>query len=133
MVSGTVLLLIHLFEMDFPDAWAVLLEYPFAIVPFTYATSFIFERESTAQNCTVFAHLIIGSIFSSSVFILRTVKQTEELGDMLNTVLKVFPSYALSSSMLYSNSKQLLNETRIYTPAEIFNITNSRASAVSDI
>ena len=38
-------------------------------------------------------------------------------------VMKVFPSYALSSGMLYSAGRNLLNETREYTPAEIFNAT----------
>ena len=37
--------------------------------------------------------------------------------------MKVFPSYALSSGMLYSAGKKLLNETREYTAAEIFNAT----------
>ena len=44
---------------------------------------------------------------------------------MLNQVMKVFPSYSLSSGMLYSASKKLLNETREYTAAEIFNATVS--------
>jgi hypothetical protein len=48
LVSCTILLLIELFNLDFPDAWVLLLEYPFAIVPFTYATSFLFSKESTA-------------------------------------------------------------------------------------
>ena len=37
--------------------------------------------------------------------------------------MKVFPSYALSSGMLYSSGKKLLNETREFTAAEIFNAT----------
>ena len=42
LVSGLILLLIEVYNLDFPDAWTILLEYPFAIVPFTYATSFMF-------------------------------------------------------------------------------------------
>ena len=48
LVSGTILLLIYLFELDFPDSWTLLLAYPFAIVPFTYATSYLFTKESVA-------------------------------------------------------------------------------------
>ena len=105
LVSGMVLLLIHLFSLDFPDAWTLLIAYPFAIVPFTYATSFLFTTESVAQNCTIFSHLILGSVASSTVFILRIIKQTEDQGDSLNEIMKMFPSYALSSGMLYSSSK----------------------------
>ena len=48
--------------------------------------------------------------------------------------MKVFPSYALSSGMLYSSSKQLLNETREYTAEELFNATTSvRATSMAAI
>ena len=125
MVSGMIMLLIEVYDLDFPDAWTLLLAYPFAIVPFTYTTSFCFTKESVAQNFTIFSHLILGQILSSTVFVLRLIKQTEDLGDQYNDYLKVFPSYALSSGMLYSSSKQLLNETREYTAAELFNATTS--------
>ena len=125
LVSGMILLLIHIFSLDFPDAWTLLLAYPFAIVPFTYASSFLFSKESVAQNCTIFSHLILGSVTSSAVFVLRIIKQTEDTGDQLNDIFKVFPSFALSSGMLYSSSKKLLNETREYTAEELFNATTS--------
>ena len=105
LVSGLILLLIEAYSLDFPDSWALLMEYPFAIVPFTYATSFIFSKESTAQNWTIFSHLVIGSICSSTVFILRLIKSTEDQADLINNIMKVFPSYALSSGMLYSSGK----------------------------
>mmetsp|Transcript_46513 Transcript_46513/g.61629 ORF Transcript_46513/g.61629 Transcript_46513/m.61629 type:complete len:295 (+) Transcript_46513:1509-2393(+) len=125
LVSGMIYMLIEVFGLDFPDSWTLLVAYPFAIVPFTYASSFLFSKESVAQNCTIFFHLILGSVLSSTVFVMRIIKQTEEQGDSLNQVLKVFPSYALSSGMLYSSSKQLLNETREYTAEELFNATTS--------
>ena len=48
LVSGMIILLIKVYNLDFPDAWTLLLAYPFAIVPFTYVTSFLFSKESTA-------------------------------------------------------------------------------------
>lgn len=39
--------------------------------------------------------------------------------------MKIFPSFALSTGMLYSSSRQLLNTTREYTAAEIYNATAS--------
>jgi hypothetical protein len=48
----------------------------------------------------------------------------------VNEVMKVFPSYALSSGLLYSSSKQLLNKTREYTAAEIFNATSSNSAQI---
>ena len=37
-----VIFIIQLFEMGYEDSWVTILMYPFAIVPFAYATSFIF-------------------------------------------------------------------------------------------
>ena len=105
LVSFMILILIEVYDLSFPDAWTLLIQYPFAIVPFTYATSFMFSKESTAQNCTIFFHMVLGSVASSSIFVMRLIRQTEEQGDSLNDLMKIFPSYALSSGMLYSSSK----------------------------
>ena len=74
LVSAMVLVLIEVYGLNFPDSWTLLIEYPFAIVPFTYATSFAFSREATAQNCTIFLHLVMGTIASSSVFTMRIIR-----------------------------------------------------------
>ena len=42
LVSAFIILMISVFNLDFQDSWTLLLGYPFAIVPFTYATSFLF-------------------------------------------------------------------------------------------
>ena len=42
IVSGTTIGLIYLFDLDLPDFWLVLICYPFALVPYTYVTSFMF-------------------------------------------------------------------------------------------
>ena len=36
------------FELQYEGVWALLLLYPFSIIPFTYLTSYIFKRDSTA-------------------------------------------------------------------------------------
>ena len=47
-LSLMTLLLLEIFNMDLPDIWLIMLLYPFALIPFTYATSFLFSKESTA-------------------------------------------------------------------------------------
>ena len=74
LLSGMTILLLHLFNMDLPDFWVILIVYPFAIIPFTYATSFIFSKESTAQNVTTFVHIIISSVGAVGIFTLRLTK-----------------------------------------------------------
>ena len=74
LVSFMILILIEVYDLSFPDAWTLLIQYPFAIVPFTYATSFMFSKESTAQNCTIFFHMVLGSVASSSIFVMRLIR-----------------------------------------------------------
>ena len=47
-LSLMTLLLLEIFNVDLPDIWLIMLLYPFALIPFTYATSFLFSKESTA-------------------------------------------------------------------------------------
>ena len=119
LLSGITLLLLYFYSIEMPDIWVILLLYPFALIPFTYATSFMFTRESSAQNCTIFLHVIISSIGSVGVFMLRIIKETEDKGDTLSKVFKFLPSFSFSNSMLYSMSKDLMNTTRNYTEGDI--------------
>ena len=47
-LSLMTLLLLEIFNMNLPDIWLIMILYPFALIPFTYATSFLFSKESTA-------------------------------------------------------------------------------------
>ena len=47
-LSLMTLLLLEIFNVNLPDIWLIMLLYPFALIPFTYATSFLFSKESTA-------------------------------------------------------------------------------------
>lgn len=40
--------LLQLFEINLPGVWVTILIYPIAVIPYTYATSFIFGKETTA-------------------------------------------------------------------------------------
>ena len=77
-LSMMTILCLHIFNIELPDFWVILLVYPLAIVPFTYATSFIFSSESAAQNVTMLVHVIVSSIGAVGVFMLRLIKETED-------------------------------------------------------
>ena len=74
LLSVMTILLLHLFNLELPDFWTILLMYPFAIIPFTYLTSFIFSKESTAQNVTIFVHVLVSSVGAVGIFTLRLIK-----------------------------------------------------------
>lgn len=88
-------------------------------MPFTYATSFLFSKESTAQNFTLFLHMVVSAIGAVAVFLMRMVQETESQGDLLSYILKfLVPSFAFTNSMLYTSNRKALNETRNYTEGD---------------
>jgi ATP-binding cassette subfamily A (ABC1) protein 3 len=45
---GAAIILIYVNKLGLQDIWIALAVYPFAIVPFTYVCSFLFDKEGTA-------------------------------------------------------------------------------------
>ena len=48
VLVAVAIVLIHVNKLGLQDVWIALVVYPFAIVPFTYASSFLFDKEGTA-------------------------------------------------------------------------------------
>lgn len=86
--------------------------YPIAVIPFTYATSFIFSSETVAQTFTIFIHFLFAGIGSLVVFILRIIDSTQQVGDILDGVFKIVPSYCLTAAIMYDSSKDNLFRLR---------------------
>ena len=79
--------------------------YPLAVVPFTYATSFLFQNENVAQTVTIFLHFAFGGIGAITTYILRIIVSTEKVGDKLNLALKMVPSFCLTNPIMFASSK----------------------------
>ena len=69
------------FEMGYEAAWVTYMLIPFAIVPFTYVTSFCFTVDSAAQTFTMFVHFMTLCLISTVVFALRAAPELEIIGD----------------------------------------------------
>ena len=52
---------VPIFNLDLPQSWLLFVMNWFAILPFTYASSFVFKKESTARNFTRFLHIVLGT------------------------------------------------------------------------
>ena len=63
-------------------------------------------------------HIFLSGIGAVGVFTLRLIEQTENQGDFMAKFWKFLPSFAFSTSMLYSSSREMLNSTRNYTEGE---------------
>jgi len=98
--------------MDIKSAYLIYLVFPFGILPFTYVTSFLFSEDSLAQSFTMFFHFLTVGILSSIVITLRLIPQQELIGDILNYVLKLIPSYPLSSSVYCDSQCEEISRTR---------------------
>lgn len=85
--------------------------YPIGVVPFTYASSFIFKDENTAQTVTIFFNFLFSAIGGIIVYVLRIIPgTTATVGNILNWVLKIVPSFNLTNSISYALGKPMLQQ-----------------------
>lgn len=93
------------YRLLYPNIWVPFLLYPFAITPFTYVTSFIFDSEIVAQTFTIFLHFVFGGIGPILTFVMRTISSTKFGGDKLDWVLKMVPSFCLTDVVAFQAGK----------------------------
>ncbi len=91
--------LIGVFGNTLPQAWWFVLSYAFTILPFTYASSFMFAKENAAQVATLLFHFLVGIILTPVVITLRTFDSTKSAGKALMWMFRVIPSFGLSDGI----------------------------------
>lgn len=101
----SVLGFMKLFGLLYPNIWLSFLLYPLAITPFSYATSFLFQKETLAQTSTIFLHFVFGGIGPIITVLLRMIDSTQVLGDKLNWILKIIPSFCLTDTVAFQSSR----------------------------
>lgn len=109
---GLIIALLYIFNLNYTHVWILFLLYPWGVIPFTYASSFIFSSELVAQTVTIFTHFVMSGIGSIVVFILRIIPQTEHIGDLLMWVFKICPSFCLTNTIMFASSKSTLQLAR---------------------
>ena len=102
--------------------WILFLLYPFAVIPFTYVTSFFFASENIAQTVTIFLHFVFAGIGAIVAIILRLIDSTYAAGDVLVWIFKIIPSYCLTDSIMYSSTKATLFVLRPELAVDDFNV-----------
>ena len=65
-----IVLLSVVFNCSYPGVWVCFLVLPWALVPFTYLTSFIFSNDTNAQIVTLLINFLICNILASTVYTL---------------------------------------------------------------
>eukprot|EP00345_Euplotes_harpa_P013343 CAMPEP_0168343758 /NCGR_PEP_ID=MMETSP0213-20121227/16341_1 /TAXON_ID=151035 /ORGANISM="Euplotes harpa, Strain FSP1.4" /LENGTH=138 /DNA_ID=CAMNT_0008351229 /DNA_START=78 /DNA_END=494 /DNA_ORIENTATION=+ len=98
--------------MNISYAWLLVLLYPIAIVPYTYVTSFFFNDEAAAQNFTIIHNFLIGGLLPIIMNVLRMVKSTKTLGDVLIWFPRFLPIYDTCNGILTISLKDTIATMR---------------------
>jgi hypothetical protein len=88
-------------------------------VPYTYATSFLFDDEGTAQNFTILHNFFLGSLMPISVFVLRLIKSTRDIGDIVMWLPRFNPTYnSCGGIVLIAMNPAIHNDRKETVPDE---------------
>jgi hypothetical protein len=113
-------LLIEAFDLKYENFHLLLMIYPWAIVPFAYCTSYIFNRESTAQTFSIYINFLMSGIASILVFACKMVASTALWGDRMMWIMRfITPQYNLCNGIIYAATDTMISNVRIENLKEI--------------
>lgn len=105
--------LVEMFNMKYQCFNYVLLVYPFALVPYAYCHSYIFNRETSATTFTIYQNLLLGGFGSITVFALRMIESTALYGDRLMWLMRVInPNFCVCDAIIWSASSDFMPRAR---------------------
>ncbi|KAL4492594.1 hypothetical protein ABPG72_007707 [Tetrahymena utriculariae] len=94
-------------QSDYSAVCLLFILYGWAIIPFSYLTSFIFKDYGTAQVTNFFIHFIMGAVGPLVIFILRIINSTHNVGLALGWVFRLIPSFSFGYGVLNVGSRNL--------------------------
>ena len=105
--------MITLFELKFEEFYRVLFIFPWAIVPYSYCSSYVYSKETTAQTFTIYINILQGSIGSIIVFALRMIEGTALWGVRIMWLMRFLcPTFDLCNAIIYAAERKLLFKQR---------------------
>jgi hypothetical protein len=81
-------------------------------VPFTYATSFMFNSDAIGQISTIFLHFLSGAILPLAVIALILIPQTVHTGNILRAAFTILPTFDVCYSIFLSSQAGLISTLR---------------------
>jgi ATP-binding cassette subfamily A (ABC1) protein 3 len=108
----------------------LILIFGFAIFPFTYASTFVFSKFTTAQYVTIGVHFLTGCALPSALYVMLFYKSLRNTVKVLVWVFKVFPNFCLGWGVMNIGSGK--NIAALYELDEEMNPFNLQ-SAGGDI
>lgn len=111
-----IILLSVIFKTDYAGVGLLFCLLPWALVPFTYITSFLFVDDTNSQILTLLINFVVCIILANTVYTLQLIPETMVIGDKLRWYLCVFPTYCLMNGLLWSSSGQNILTIRESNP-----------------
>ena len=109
---GLIITLTIIFDRNLHDVWVLFMLYPLAIVPYTYAWSFLFNSEINSQIFTLILHFIFGGLLTVIVYVLQVIPDTMQWGDCLRFIGCIVPSFCVTHGILFASSGYLIYQSR---------------------
>ena len=103
---------IYALDLDLDYAWLLLLLFPAALVSYTYASSFLFREEATAQTVTMIHNFFIAGLMPIGIFILRIIKSTRDVGDFFMWPFRIIPTFNLCGGIVFISTKKSIATLR---------------------
>lgn len=97
-----------IYELEYPATLNMFFLFPFALLPFTYVTSFLFTVDSSAQSFTMFLHFFAITVLSTLIVLIRFANKLEHYGDAMEFWSKLIPSSVIPSTMYAESGGDLL-------------------------
>ena len=91
---------IESFVLNIDAVFIVLLGYGVAVIPFSYALSFLFKKHTSALIWAILINCFTGLILMSTSFALELIETTAELAPQLKMIWRLFPGFCLGDSLL---------------------------------
>ena len=94
ITGGICVFILWIFDYVPRYLYILYLLYGLPMITFTYLLSFFFSTESSAQNFMILFNLIIGSLGSVVVIMLRAIEKSTDAAKVVAYFLRIIPSFA---------------------------------------
>jgi ATP-binding cassette subfamily A (ABC1) protein 3 len=109
-----VIILIKIFSIDMPYMWVIMLIFPLPFILYTYATTFLFAKESYVFLIEMLLNILL-SVFMPTITLVLKYTSKSVVWKAFHYIFAIFPSYSMFTgirniglrNLLSSNGKSL--------------------------
>lgn len=87
--------------------WLLFILYGFAVIPFTYLSSFLFNDYGAGQLASFFFNMIVGCIINIVMWVLRIIPSSRNFAKQFHFFLRICPSFSFGYGILNISNRSL--------------------------